>query len=122
MAAIWPVQLPQKFLQDSYKESGNPQIITVDYDVGEPQTRPRSQYERRMISGSFRMTAAQFQTFKTFFNVTIISGTQAFEFPDPLDELTTLIVKFDPESNPPYSVGSFGGRYLTVSVSFIVQP
>jgi len=122
MAAIWPFSLPQKFLQDSYRESGNPDIITADYDVGEPQTRPRSQYEGRIISGSFRMTATQLQTFKTFFNVAIISGTQEFEFPDPLDELNTLLVKFDPEQSPPYSIGSFGGRYLTLSVYFIVQP
>ena len=117
--AIWPVGLPQKFLQQGYTEQDAPQVISVTYDVGEPQTRPRSQYRGRKISGSMRMTATELATFNTFFNVTTISGTQPFEFSDPLTGLT-INVKFDSEQTP--SKGNFNGKYFTLSMTLIEQP
>lgn len=120
MAAIWPISLPQQFLQQGFSRSNNPQIITSDYDVGEPQTRPRSQYKGIKLSGSFRMDFAQQAVFDTFYNVTTISGTQPFEFPDPYDENNILMVKFDSQSPPTES--ALSGKFLTVNVSLIVQP
>lgn len=120
MAAIWPVQLPTQFLQQGFSETENPQIITANYDVGEPQTRPRSQYRGQKFSGSMRMDFTQKGIFDTFYNTTTISGTQEFEFPNPYDNDQSIIVKFDSESPP--SKGTFSGRFLTVNFAVIVQP
>ena len=118
--AIWPVSLPQKFLRDGFSENRTPNVIQSKMEIGAPQTRPRSTWQGKSYTGNMRIDYTQKIIFENFFQFTTVSGTQVFEFPDPYVTNAIIEVKFDAETQP--TLVSWGGKYFTLSMKFILQP
>lgn len=116
--AVWPLTLPQKFLRSGFRETLTPNVIQSEFEIGAPQTRPRSTWQGKTFSGSMRITYEQKVIFDNFYQFTTLSGTQPFEFPDPITG-TTVTCKFD-GANPP-SLSAWGGGYFDLSIAVILQ-
>lgn len=115
--ADWPATLPQKFEASSYKTNPETNVIVTKMDTGPSKVRRRFTAKRKIHSGRMIMTKTEFETdFLTFFETTIADGTLEFNFPDPFDELSTIVVRWVVEGSP-YEVKQFSPSDVRVSFS-----
>lgn len=85
----WPGTIPQNPLLPAYKETGMPNVVRTEVDVGTPKIRRRYTKELRPLGWSFIMTTAQLDDFDTFFWTTLGGGALPFDHTDPRTALTT---------------------------------
>ena len=90
----WEATLPQEVLVDGYSESMADNRLRTSMDVGPAKQRRRSAAGARPVTWSPKMTTAQLETFKTFYNSTLLNGTLRFSFTEPVDGATAIEMRF----------------------------
>ena len=91
--AVWPVTLPQKFLQDGYTDTEPNVFVKTEMDAGPPKLRRRFTAAHRPISGVMVMTTTQKGYLRTFYQT---YGGSAFTFPDPDSSGTVEVIFMAP--------------------------
>ena len=116
----WPSSLPQ-YLDVRGASLGLPENrLRSDVDIGPAKLRPIVSLNVRPISGTMRMTTAQWRRLSAFVRNTLRSGTLPFDFPDPLTlGRTTIKVRFADEL--PAARATSQGRWQ-VSLKLEVMP
>lgn len=114
--ATWPTSLPDNFLASAYSESPPDNTIRTKMDVGPPKMRRRGTAAARPIRGTLLMTDAQLATFDTFYDSTLDSGADRFDWTHPRSGSS---VEFRFVSPPSYSAR---GRRWVVTVDMEIMP
>lgn len=65
--ATWPVTLPQEFTTDNYQETLANLTIRTSMDVGPAKTRRRTISNTSPVSGQMKLTSAELDILKTFY-------------------------------------------------------
>lgn len=81
--AVWPTSLPQYVLEQGYQESLPDNNLESSVDAGLAKIRPRftAQFQRFVVT--VQMDQAQSATFRDFFNNTLSTGSQPFDWVHP---------------------------------------
>lgn len=120
MSEVWPASLPQCLNVGYDSGLGENGKIESQPDTGPSNSRRRTNAVMRPLSGNMRMTRAQKNQLKQFFENTIMQGALPFEFPDPDDPEEVLLVKFPKGSQPSWRQIA-GGKFM-VSISLMIMP
>lgn len=83
MAQTWPVSLPIEFLDEGYKEGLPDNVLRTKMSKGPDKLRKFSTADVRPLAGYQFYTDAQLDTFITFFNSTLESGSLSFDRENP---------------------------------------
>mgnify|MGYP005990426967 CR=1 FL=1 len=112
--AIWPAGLPQCLQRSGYSQTLANNITSTNFDVGAPQVRQRSTAAPETITGSILLkTNAELALFRTFYNSTLLSGSQRFEWLDPVSQVLVQM-QFDPKTQPSFT--NEGGTVYRVNM------
>jgi len=84
----WPPTL-QTLLDSDFQESQNPRSATTDVAIGPKKKRLIYTKEMPILTGSIIVTMTGYQTFKTFYNVTLGGGTKTFYYNHPVSQVAT---------------------------------
>jgi len=79
----WPGTLPQYFNIAGYSEEPADNAIRTPMETGDIKIRRRFTGQYDIISGAIDMSAAQFETFKTFWRDDLKDGSLAFDWVHP---------------------------------------
>lgn len=112
--------LPLAFDRDSFDHALQDGVLKTSMEVGPPKRRRRVTASVEPLSGTMRLSTAQWQELDTFYNDTVQQAAE-FDFPnpdDPDDPGEDIIVVFD---GPPRRKYRAPGVW-TVSLRFEVQP
>lgn len=82
--STWPPTVPHRISVTGAEYRSASNAARTTFDVGPDKARPRSTATRYEISGTIRMTNAEFAAFRTFFEQDIKQGTQIFDMVDPI--------------------------------------
>jgi hypothetical protein len=115
--ATWPPSLPDYVLIDGYSESPPANTIRTEMDVGPAKMRRRSTAAPRPFSITQFMNTTQLATFDTFFNTTLNSGSERFDWVHPR---TQAAVEFRFVEQPNYE--AIGGTSWHVSYNLEQMP
>ena len=119
MATItWPTDLPQRLETSGFEESIGDNVISSPVDRGRPKRRRRYTAAPYPLSGSIRISSAQWDTLKTFHQTTLQSGILEFKFPNP-DNIGTML---DAIFTEPPSRSNIGGQRYRARLSLEIQP
>ena len=110
---IWPALLDGTVEQNNYNEGLANNLLSSNFDIGPPQTRRRSTGAPVPISMSILITSEQVATFKTFYKDTLISGSQMFEWVQPISG-TPVAMQFITDAQP--SIRPVGGDYYRIAM------
>lgn len=80
---VWPVSLPQSPLVEGYSGEEQSAVLRTEMDAGEAKSRRRFSATPDKLNCSFSLTEAQFTTFKTFFNGSLLRGSLPFDWLHP---------------------------------------
>jgi hypothetical protein len=83
MAIPWPHYLPQTPFVGIGPFEAVPNRIEFSTDVGPPMSRQRTTLAMTIVPWSFVFTKTQLSAFKTFYDTTLLSGSQRFSAIDP---------------------------------------
>lgn len=97
---VWPASLPKAPLLQGFSRVPADNVVRTDNETGPPDSRPRSTASVEVVTATYRMTAAQFETFKTFWRSSLAQGALAFDLPDPEDEALTVRALFTEPYKP----------------------
>ncbi|MEZ0253573.1 MAG: hypothetical protein ACAH20_21885, partial [Methylobacteriaceae bacterium] len=87
---VWPTDLPQRVLADSYSEGlGNGRLRTA-METGLPKMRRRFTLAARPVSAAFRVSADGKARIERFFNEETGGGTLPFLMPDQTHDALAL--------------------------------
>ena len=113
-SATWPLGLPQKLLTNGYSRTGANNLVSTSFDSGDTQVRRKSTSAPQKIAGNVLMTSAQAEIFWTFYEDTLLSGSQRFDWNDPV---TGAAYEFliDPATQPIET--NIGGDYFQIALS-----
>lgn len=119
--ANWPTQLPQMFEAASYGFAPQSGVIRTSMDTGPDKVRRRFSAVTKVHSGSMIVSKTDLETyFFPFFHTTIVEGTLEFNFQDPLDDLSTIAVRFVTKvGKKPYAYKQYTPE--TVRLAFILE-
>lgn len=81
--ATWPATLPQKPLDTGYSEKAANNAIRSKMEVGPAKSRRRISAGVREHKMQFLMTWAQIETFLTFYEDTLLSGSISYTWLHP---------------------------------------
>ncbi len=81
--AVWPASLPQKFLQQGYREGFADVLLRTRMDAGPDKVRRRFTAAPRPVRGTMAMTGAQVATLESFFDTTLQGGALPFDWTHP---------------------------------------
>lgn len=114
--AVWPAGLPQCIQKSGFSQTLANNITTAPFDIGPPQVRRRSTAAPEPITGVVILdeSVGQLQLFRDFYNNTLLSGSQRFEWVDPVSQVTVQML-FKPDTQPSFT--NTGGTYYSVSMS-----
>ena len=115
--AVWPASLPQTLLQASYKEMLPRTKIRTEMDAGPPKMRRRYTAAPRPLQATQNLTTTQVTDLKTFHNTTLLGGTLAFDWTDPIAGGT---VSFRFVSEP--EIVPLSGRYYRAAYELEIMP
>jgi len=99
MTVAWPESLPRFSLPDSRETTYEQAIREFQADIGDPIRRVVQSNSVRILSGTYRFTTEQLNTFWTFYNTTLNYGIDAFTVWDS-EAQTNVTVKFASASPP----------------------
>lgn len=117
---VWPAGLPQKVLLSDFSMSKSPNIISTEFEIGPPQSRPRSTFQKESYMCSIMCNYTQKIIFDNFYENITLSGTQVFEFPDFFVPDAIINVKFNPTTSP--TLKGVGGIWYRISFALDLQP
>ena len=115
----WPAALPQRPQRASWGRSGQAARWTFGTDGGMTYARPAGRLGDK-LSVTFVMTQAQAETFRNWFHNILREGVLCFNWLDP-DTNSTLVVRFDPTGNEPYTISAMGLN-RNVSMKWEIMP
>lgn len=111
---VWPSNLPQIPLQDSYSESLDAQIYDFQPDKGDEITRPAGTVRMDLAEIKLPpMTLEQTITFKEFVFHTLSQGTLPFTFNHPTEGHAIRCRMIG--GTTPYQIRALSGTYFDVS-------
>jgi hypothetical protein len=110
----WPAGFSDKVNVDGFGYSIGDNLVRTTMDTGPYKTRKRFTKQLDKMSVRMVITKSQYPTFRTFYDVTLASGSLAFRFNNPLTGVEQSY-KF----NETPSVSSIGGDYLTLDMKWI---
>lgn len=84
----WPASLPQNFLAEGFSIRAPDNLIRSNNDVGPAKLRRRSTSAVTEISGTLRMSEAQWSMFQAFYETDLAYGAVSFDWVDPIDQVT----------------------------------
>lgn len=113
--ASWPAGLPQYVLESGYQERFQDQTIESQMDTGPAKVRRRFTKAIRFFNATVLMTAAQADTFETFWLTTLKGGSLPFDWVHPRTRAVTSFRFRKPAPN--FAV--VGG--VNVQVSFVLE-
>lgn len=114
---IWPTSLPQEPLREGYTETGPDALLRTEMESGPPIVRRRFTAATQGRQVVYRMSDAQWATFKTFFDTTISGGALRFDWPDAGNDTTV-----EARIKPPYQRTVIGGGWNDVTLEIEVLP
>jgi hypothetical protein len=79
---VWPSDLPKCFILGSEQEQPGDMRLRSAPDVGPAKQRPRSTAAVDLLSGSMKLTEAQWEILKAFGKTTLAGWSLPFLFPD----------------------------------------
>lgn len=103
---VWPITLPDNFLQSGYNEGNINNILETAMDYGPTKRRKKQTKGYKPITGSMLISSAQKAIFQTFFTDTIAYGALPFTMPTYGGQ--TIDVYLDAQATSPKS----GGQWL----------
>jgi hypothetical protein len=115
--SAWPGTLPQFALQAGYQEDFQDQSIRTPTESGAMKVRRRFTARFDVISITLAMTAAQVETFETFYFTTKKGGSQTFTWVHPRKQ-TAVTLKFASK----IGVTAIDADLFRVSFKIEVQP
>lgn len=115
--AVWPVDLPQKFLLSASERLPN-NVISSQTDAGIPKIRRRFTSALKPYRGSVIMTREQCDLLEEFFRGTLKDGSLSFEWTHPRQGVKTF--RFT-AGEPPEIVYSWPQK-VSVSISLEILP
>ncbi len=86
--AEWPNTIPQKPLAEGYSSMPQDNVLRSQVDAGPEKRRRRFTARSEFITCEWDFTAAEYTTFKAFFEDDTFDGSIEFEFPHPETGLT----------------------------------
>ncbi|MBU1567721.1 MAG: hypothetical protein KJ630_19115 [Proteobacteria bacterium] len=99
--ATWPATLPQVPLVNGYSEKPANNSIRSKMDVGPAKSRRRISAGVREHKASYLLTSAQLTTFETFYETTLLSGSEKFTWIHPRTKVSgEWRIKALPEWSP----------------------
>lgn len=119
MAQDWPTSLPQAFQKSDFQDTPQSGVIRTDMSSGYPKIRRRFTAVTRTYTGTMILTETQRQTFETFFNTTLLVGSDIVNFPDPYNTSSLVAMRWVPNS-PPYTIQQ-DGETLDWRLSFAIE-
>ena len=87
-------------------------------DVGPAKVRRRSTAGARPVKGKIRVTKEQLETFETFYNNDLASGSLRFQWTKPTDDQTAVEMRFTEE----YGQSTSDGINFDISMSLEILP
>jgi hypothetical protein len=116
MTAIWPDNLPKRFIVPSYQETRPDNVVFSEVSIGPAKARRRTTSNVWEQSGTMVMTYDQYRAFLQFVSVDISDRSKAFWFPDRLGGPNLLVrIKESPKA-------SLDGNLWQVSLTLEVLP
>ena len=115
--AIWPTGLDNTTESRSYSEAMANNLTFSSFDIGPEQVRRRSTGAPVPVSLTILCTEAQVTLFKTFYKDTLISGSQQFEWVQPIDK-SPVVMQFLPSTQP--SLKPAGGTMYRYSLQLMM--
>ncbi len=95
----WPLTLPQTVVLDGYSNPFPDAVIRTQMEAGPDFVRRRSTAAPEPATWSIRLTPAQVDILKNFYEVTLDMGALRFNFPHPRLK-TTVAVRFTAAPDP----------------------
>lgn len=80
--AIWPYDLPQRFITDGYQSGFAENRVASQPEIGPPKLRRRTSASPRPVTGQLVLSANQRARLERFWIEEIDEGIQPFWFPD----------------------------------------
>ena len=92
--ANWPSTLPQKFEPQGFTLLTIPNTLRTEPDLGPVRARRRSTLTLYRISGTIQLTKAQWDSFNSFYVVSLAGGVRQFHWVHPYDENDAVTMRF----------------------------
>lgn len=118
--ATWPVSLPVAPLLDGFSYQPANTLVVSEMDAGLPKVRRRFTAGPDMASASWLLTAAQFETFRSFFTTDLAGGALSFTAEHPLPPYATATIRFDPTQMPTFT--PLGNGEWKVDAQIMILP
>lgn len=81
--ATWPVELPPLSQLSDYAEQPPDLLLKTAMDAGPPKRRRRFTAGIELAAGKMRLTVAQKEVLRTFFDTTLLGGSLPFDGTHP---------------------------------------
>jgi hypothetical protein len=116
MAATWPSTLEQKLNESGFTIGFPVSYIESETEIGPKKRRRRTTQTYEQLSCSIIIEKSLYDTFKTFYDVTLSGGVLPFEFNHPISGVLTQYRMGAPSFTP------MGGTYFNLSMTWEAQP
>lgn len=93
MPESWPITLPQRFQQGTFRRAIGDGRLRSPTDTGPGKLRSRSDAVSDPVTGTMVMTTEQVIIMRQFIKVNLARGTLPFELPDPEEGTEPLLVQ-----------------------------
>ena len=111
----WPSTLPQAFEERDFSDELPERLVRSEIEPGVEKTRERPERdETAPLSGGMLMTIAQWRALLLWHQDDLFDGVLAFDFPDPDDDTSTILVAL----TAPPSLAPHRGTDVAVSLQF----
>lgn len=100
----WPSFLPQFIDREGYTRTPRSVLVRTEVSSGPPKVRRRSTARSQTLTVNMVMSKAQLDIFEQFFTQNLGYGALSFNFPEPENPTSTIVVRFDSSSDTLYSI------------------
>ena len=116
--AVWPAGLPQCIQKSGFSQTLANNLTVDQFDIGPPQVRQRSTAAPEMVNGSIILdeSKGELTLFRTFYNSTLLSGSQRFTWVDPVTQVSVQML-FKPDAQPSFS--NMGGTFYSATLQLM---
>lgn len=115
----WPSSLPQKVQVEQFSHEIGTGAVRTEMEAGPDFQRRRSTAAPESFRGRIWLTAAEYETFRTFWRDELGDGALAFDWQHPVT-LNAARVQFDVTSPP--RVSAVSGEQFALTMQFEVLP
>ena len=113
--ADWPTTLPGQMNLRGFRDTTDPKgMLRTTMDQGPDKRRTRSTLPIHQFSGQMLLTSAQQVTLDQFYNQTLGQGALSFNWIDPSDCVTPMVLSF--ATPPSYTYAGKGLVFGTLNL------